>query len=140
MRRPLIPALVGLAVLTGCREREQPAPPAGSTPQRAHVLVFVPKVPGSVVVDTTGTADAERITLVVPVGGDSVARFYRVELAKTKWQIPGDRTAGAITDLYAAKPDAGLSLWIHIEYQDPRSARYTMITHYSRPAPAAAAH
>ena len=95
---------------------------------RASVLIFTPKVPGSVVIDTTGTEDAERLTMIVPVSGDSVARYFRTVLGGWGWELMNDRSAGDAIDLYARKgPTGNSTLWIHIERQDTLSARYTMI-------------
>jgi hypothetical protein len=125
-------ALTALA-LGACEKAPPPPPPR---PPRPAVLIFVPKVQRSIVVDTTGTEDAERVTLVVPVSGDSVAQFYRGRLPPLGWRIRNDRASGAVIDLYLEGGPVGSSLWVHIERQDTASARYTLIANspQSRPA------
>jgi hypothetical protein len=111
-----------IVLLAACGRDEPPRPP------RAAVLLFTPKLPGSVVVDTGGTEEAERLTLVVPVSGDSVARYYRNLLGGAGWVLTNDRSSGGLIDLYARGGPVGTStLWIHIERQDTVSARYTLI-------------
>lgn len=127
-------ALLALSFLAlGACKKEAAAPPP---PPRPAVLLFVPKLPRSLVVDTTGTPDAERATLVVPVSADSVARFYRNRLPALGWRIRNDRVALPVIDLYLEGGIVGGSLWVHIESQDTASARYTLIatTPQSRPA------
>ena len=98
-------------------------------------MATLPRVPGSIVVDTTGTEDAERLTMVVPVSGDSVGAFYRTALEARGWSIMGDRSEGDVLDLHAVK-EPGLAAWVHIERQDTASARYTVIATGPRgPAP-----
>jgi len=129
MRYALIAALISVpGVLTSCGRKAEPAPL-----RKTHVLTFVPKLRGSIVVDTTGTDQAERLTMVVPVSGDSVARYYRVTLPAIGWRIKSDRTDSTLTDIYAEGPQGGTngpSLWIHIEHQDTLSARYTLISSF----------
>jgi hypothetical protein len=111
-----------ILLLAACRDSAPPRAP------RPSALLFTPKVPGSLVVDTSGTEDAERLVMVVPTSADSVARYLRATIGRAGWRLQNDRTDGPITDLYASDgPFATGSLWIHIEAQDSLSARYTMI-------------
>jgi len=112
------------ALLVACgREPRQPPP------YRPSVILFVPKVQGSLVIDTTGSVDAERLTMVVPVSSDSVAAFYHASLEPLGWRILSDRAdrSTGIRDLYASRGPAGATLWVHIEHQDSTSSRYTLI-------------
>ena len=127
MRYVLIAALLAApGALASCGRKGEP-----THQRKTHVLTFVPKLRGSIVVDTTGTDQAERLTMVVPVSGDSVARYYRVTLPANGWRIKSDHTDSTLTDIYAEGPQGGItgpSLWIHIEHQDTLSARYTLIS------------
>jgi hypothetical protein len=130
MRHVLIAAFFSVpGVLVSCGRKETPAPPRVHT----HVLAYVPKLRGSIVVDTSGTDEAERLTMVIPVSGDSVARFYRSVLPPIGWRIRSDVDDSALTDIYAEGPQGGRdgpTLWIHIEHQDTLSARYTLIASF----------
>ncbi len=124
MRTTRLAALAALLLpaLSACKDA------APEKPQRPAVLIFTPKVPGSMLIDTTGTDEAEHLTLVVPVSGDSVAAYFRAVLGNWGWELVSDRDAGNAIDLYARRGPTGRStLWIHIERQDTLSARYAMI-------------
>jgi len=100
---------------------------------RASLLLVTPKPPGSMVIDTSGTAEAERLTLVAPMSGDAVADFYRWILPRSGWLLKSDRSAEGVIDLYAdGGPLKTSSIWIHIERQDSLSARYTLIANTPR--------
>ncbi len=125
-----------IVLLAACGRDEPPA-----RARRPSALLFTPKIQGSLVVDTSGTEDTERLVMVAPVAGDSVAKFYRNSLARTNWQLSNDRSDGGVIDLQATGGPFGSStLWIHIERQDSLSARYTLIaTTPPMPAPDTAA-
>ena len=125
-------------VLISCGRKEAQAPARA----RTHVLTFVPKLHGSIVVDTSGTEETERLTMVIPVSGDSVARFYRAVLPPIGWRIRSDVHDSTLTDMYAEGPQGGRNgptLWVHIEHQDTLSARYTLFATFPAALKGAAA-
>jgi hypothetical protein len=76
------------------------------------VLAGVPVIEGSQIVDTSGTSEAARVTLLVPLPSDSVAAFYRRRLVTAGWRIVGDVADAGGVDLYAER--SGPPLWVHI--------------------------
>jgi len=135
MRQMHFGALLALPImlLAACG-KEAPEPP-----KRVDVLIVTPKVPNSILVDTTGTEDTERAIFVIPVSGDSVARYYRAILGNWGWELENDRSSGDLIDLVARKgPRGNSTLWIHIERQDTLSARYTLIASTPTTPPTAA--
>jgi hypothetical protein len=113
---------LSLVALAACDKEPPPKP------RKAAVLMFTAKVPGSFVIDTSGTEEAEHLTMVAPVSGDSVANFYRTWLPRNHWILTNDRSAGEVIDLQARGGPVGSStMWVHVERQDTLSARYTLI-------------
>ena len=108
MKTPLMLVLCA-TLAAGCTgEREESATPVRTPP----VLAGVPVFPGSEVVDTAGTAEAARATVLIPASPDSVAAFYRRELASQGWRIVGDVPQGGGTDIHAER--SGPPLWVQI--------------------------
>jgi hypothetical protein len=129
----MLVCLAGAAFVAGCREEE-----AAARRFRPVVIALVPRIDRSLAVDTTGTEDTERLTMVAPVSGDSVRAFYRSQLPQRGWRIQSDRSAGNLVDMYARTTGTGgaaVSLWIHIERQDSLSSRYTLIANVRGIAP-----
>ena len=108
VKTPLMLALCA-ALAAGCTGGgEESAPPARTPP----VLAGVPVYQGSEVVDTSGTAEAARATVLIPAVPDSVAAFYRRELVAGGWRIVGDAPQGGGTDIHAVRD--GPPLWVQI--------------------------
>lgn len=125
MRKPplAIFALVSITALAACRkEPKSHAPPARPRP---HVLAVVPRIPGSAITDTTGSEDAERLSLTVQYPYDSVLRFYRVMLPATGWHLTSDVADTAQASLLAVKDS--FSVWVHINRLGRLAADYTLI-------------
>jgi hypothetical protein len=96
------------------------------------VLAGVPIIDGSQVVDTSGTSEAARATLLVPMPPDSVAAFYRRRLAAEGWRIVGDVADAGGVDLYAERN--GPPLWVHIRPgQQPNTTLCALIGAIERP-------
>jgi hypothetical protein len=70
----------------------------------------------------------------VQVGLDSVARFYRAELARLGWQILSDAADGGQVNLYAT--ERGRALWVHIRAVGPLASEFTLIAGAAGPAAA----
>jgi hypothetical protein len=114
-----------LASLGACSKEEEVV--ARLRRPRPTILQFLPPVDRSLVVDTSGTEDAEQITFVVSLSADSVARYYRALLPAANWRIVSDRASGPFIDIYAEGGMRPASLWVHIERQDTASTRYILI-------------
>jgi hypothetical protein len=90
------------------------------------VLAGVPVIEGSRIVDTAGTREAARVTLLVPMPPDSVAAFYRRRLAAEGWRIVGDVADSGGVDLYAER--SGPPLWVHVRPgPQPNTTLYALI-------------
>jgi len=90
------------------------------------VLAGVPIIEGSQVVDTAGTREAARVTLLILLPSDSVAAFYRSRLAAEGWRIVGDVADSGGVDLYAER--SGPPLWVHIRPGPrPNTTLYALI-------------
>ncbi len=113
---------LGACLLVACAkkggdENAAPTPP---------VLAGVPLVPGSQIVENSGTSDAARLVVVVSLPTDSVAAFYRRELAKAGWRLVSDVPDSSGTDLLAQRD--GPPLWVQIRPGPSREVtRYTVI-------------
>ena len=139
MRTPVVALfLAALAVpLPGCKSEGQP--PGSAAPPRPQFLADIPRLDRSILTDTTGAEDAERFTYVVQVPLDSVARFYRAQLAQLGWRIVGDMGDSAQVSLYATK--GGPALWVQVRALGNLATEYTLIAgagggEVGRPAPA----
>jgi len=98
------------------------------------VLIGVPIIEGSQVVDTSGTREAARVTLLIPMPSDSVAAFYRRRLVAEGWRIVGDVADAGGVDLYAER--SGPPLWVHIRPGPrPNTALYALIGATGGPTP-----
>ena len=90
------------------------------------VLAGVPVIEGSQIVDTSGTQEAARVTLLVPMPSDSVAAFYRRWLAAEGWRIVSDVVDAGGVNLYAER--SGPPLWVHIRPgPQPNTTLYALI-------------
>lgn len=139
MRTPLVALLLAasVAVLPGCKGERRP--PGSAAPPRPQFLADIPRLDRSILTDTTGAEDAERFTYVVRVPLDSVARFYRAQLAQLGWRIVGDMGDSAQVSLYATK--GGPALWVQVRALGNLATEYTLIAaagggEVGRPAPA----
>lgn len=139
MRTPLVALLLAasVAALPGCKSEGQP--PGSAALPRPQFLADIPRLDRSILTDTTGAEDAERFTYVVQVPLDSVARFYRAQLAQLGWRIVGDMGDSAQVSLYATK--GGLALWVQVRALGNLATEYTLIAgagggEVGRPAPA----
>jgi len=131
-----IPAVaLGVLALVACAKKDGDEKVARTPP----VLAGVPIVPGSQVVDSSGTSDAARLVVLVGQPVDSVSAFYRRELAKAGWRLVSDVPDSAGTDLLAQRD--GPPLWVQIRPgPSPQTTRYTIIGAVGKaPAPAGAA-
>jgi len=86
---------------------------------RPNYLLDVPYIAQSILEDTTGTPEAQHMVLLSPKLMDSVATFYRRELASGGWQLIGDVGDTTHVTLYLER--GGRPLWIQIEAQGPDS-------------------
>jgi len=137
MRTSLVALLLAaaVAVLPGCEKEGQP--PGTAMPPRPQFLADLPRLDRSILTDTTGAEDAERFTFVAQVPLDSVARFYRAQLAQLGWRIVGDVGDSAQVSLYAI--NGGLALWVRVRALGKLATEYTLIAgagEVGRPAPA----
>ncbi|MBI1722929.1 MAG: hypothetical protein HYR48_03350 [Gemmatimonadetes bacterium] len=120
-------SLAAVALLAGavaCAEKQSDAdtPPP---PPRARVLADVPSVNGSIVTDTSGSEDAERLSMMVQVSLDSIVRFYRQRLPELGWRIQNAGGDTVQATLVAAKDSA--TLWVRVQRLGMGSAEYTLI-------------
>lgn len=123
MRLGMLAALIALTALAGCKkaEKSRAAPP---TP-RPHVLAGVPRLDGSAITDTTGSEDAERLSLVVQATYDSVLQFYRRQLPEAGWRVTSDVADTAEASLLASRDS--VSLWVQVHRMGRLAAAYTLI-------------
>jgi hypothetical protein len=121
-------AALALAACTGGDNAGQDESAVKTPP----VLVGVPFIEGSEVVDTSGTREAARVTFLIPMPSDSVAAFYRRRLAAEGWRIVGDVADAGGVDLYAERN--GPPLWVHIRPgQQPNTTLCALIGAIERP-------
>ena len=123
MRPGKLAALLFLPAFAGCKKAEKPR--AAPATQRPHVLAGVPRLPGSAITDTTGSEDAERLTLVVQATYDSVLRFYRQQLPEAGWHVTSDVADTASASLLASRDS--ISLWVQVHRVGQLAAEYTLI-------------
>lgn len=123
-------AAVALVACVGDqRETEADAPvPAGP---RADVFAELRALPGSRVLDTTGTADAQRYELLTPESLDSVHAFYRGVLSRDGWRIVSDVVEGAGLTMHARRDT--LLAWLMAARESNGFTRYTLIGAVARP-------
>jgi len=115
-------AAFALAACSGGENAAQDEPAVRTPP----VLAGVPIIEGSRIVDTSGTREAARITLLIPMPSDSVAAFYRRRLLAGGWRIVGDVADADGVDLYAER--SGPPLWVHIRPgPQPNTTLYALI-------------
>jgi hypothetical protein len=98
--------------------------------RRPLLLAGVPYLAQSVITDTTGSAEAQRLTMEVPQSFDSVLVFYRAKLPLNGWRDlreSGD-SAGR---LIMARNDS-VSLWLTVRWLESRRTEYTMIAGLTR--------
>jgi hypothetical protein len=121
----MLPRALGLTLLVlamAACERQQT--PAKATPPRPHFLADVPIMPTSIVTDTTGAVDAEHRGLAVQRPMDSVAAYYRRELAARGWRLLSDVSDTARVTLFLQRPDR--SLWVQIHRLGPLACEYAL--------------
>jgi hypothetical protein len=109
MRKTIFGFAVFAAAAAGCARPDSAATRAAVRP---HYLADVPVIPGSVVLDTTGTPDADHAVLRTLAPMDSVVAFYRRALPAHGWHIVADMADAAHASLYATRDDK--PLWIQI--------------------------
>ena len=101
-------ALLLLPALFACHKDEAvPAAP------RSAYLAGVPYMTFARLVDTSGTAVADRKTFQTLITIDSARAFYRDTLPKTGWSIMSERGDSLTLDMYSIKDS--LLLWVHAE-------------------------
>jgi len=131
MRHANLAALaLALLALGACGRDRVPATPPPPPPARAQVVRDVPKVARSVLVDTTGAADAEQVRYSVSAPFDSVTAFYRTTLPAQGWMIMGDQSDSAQLDLYAQRGDT--ALWVHVGKVSATATEYRLIGSVSK--------
>ena len=123
MKTPIVLlAALALAACSGGENAGQDEAAVRTPP----VLAGVPVIEGSQIVDTSGTREAARVTLLIPMPSDSVAAFYRRRLAAEGWRIVGDVADSGGVDLYAER--SGPPLWVHIRPgPQPNTTLYALI-------------
>jgi hypothetical protein len=112
-------AIATLVLLAACTAKKEQV---AATP---NVLRGVPIVNGSQLLDTSGTAEAERAVLFVQLTPDSVAGIYRRFFQANGWRIVGDVTDQDKIDLYVERQ--GPPLWIQFRPAGKGFTRYTLI-------------
>jgi hypothetical protein len=117
--------IAALALLAACAAKDEKAV---ETP---NVLIGVPVVEGSQLIDKSGTAEAVRMAFFVQLAPDSVAASYRRYLVAAGWRIVGDVSDKGGTDLYLER--LGPPLWIQIRPAERGFTRYTLIGAIGRP-------
>ena len=126
---PFVAAALAVLALApaACKGREAAPPPPPPAAPRPRIIKDVPIAGVVEFGDTTGTPDAERLTMRVNLPGDSVIAFYRAQLPPLGWDVVGDHAdvqTGTL-DLYAKK--GAQNLWVHVERKSPTSAEYTLL-------------
>ena len=126
---PFVAAALAVLALApaACKGREAAPPPPPPAAPRPRIIKDVPIAGVVEFGDTTGTPDAERLTMRVNMPADSVVGFYRDTLPRIGWVMAGDHADAATgtRDLYAKK--GAQNLWIHVERKTPTSAEYTLL-------------
>jgi len=108
-------ALLALVAASSCAKAEKKAVAA----LRPNWLSGVPYIAQSVLLDTTGTPDAQHVVVMSPQPIDSVAAFYRGRLPAKGWRIVSDVHDTIHVSLYLER--SGLPMWIQIDAQGPES-------------------
>jgi len=121
--------LAALLALTACTEARRGAETAADTttvaPPRPEVLRFVPKPGLAVLMDTSGSLDAEQEVYRAAISADSVARWFRQRLPTDGWQVIGDVNDRGILNLHAVKDRS--RLWVRIRPLLETTSEYIMI-------------
>ena len=127
VKTPIILCAALVCALSACTGGGEQAGEAGGNVPTPPVLVGVPVLQGSQLVDTVATGEAARAVLLVAVSPDSVTAFYRRLLPAEGWRIVGDvRSDSGGVDLYAERD--GPPLWIQVRRGGtPDSTRYVLI-------------
>ncbi len=134
MRSPIF-AVLSLAALAACTRADTasraPAPP------RPAYLAGVPRIPASLLSDTTGTATVQHQVLVLQAPYDSVLAFYRRELPARGWAVMSDVADTALASLYLQRDS--VALWVQIHRMGPRATEYALTAGPAGTQPSAAA-
>lgn len=125
-RAVLISALLAAAACSSAEPGAQPFDNTTATPPtpRARVLATVPELDRSLLIDTTGSDDAEQKTWRVLLPLDSVRMFYRRMLPNFGWRIVNDESDSTVVNLYMEKDS--MVLWIRA-VPSGSSTNYTLI-------------
>jgi hypothetical protein len=123
------------AALAACSDEPEPR---RQLPPRAAVLQGAPRYPDALLLDTTGTEEAELRVWQAAAPFDTVAAFFRRELPRAQWQVLNDRGDSTVLDLYARRDS--FSLWVHVEPRTDQNALIRMVgarsaTKADRPVP-----
>jgi hypothetical protein len=127
--RPLVIA-TALAGVLGCGEAgwESAERPAA----RPSYLAGVPWPPGAVVTDTTGAEDAARLSFLVQLPLEQVARFYRDTLPQLGWQLRSDVGDATQVSLYLTRGRS--ALWVQARRLGNLATAFTLIGAGGEPA------
>jgi len=115
MRARTLSLLAVAVAAAACARGPKKAPVA----QRPNWMFDVPYLAQSVLLDTTGTPDAQHIVINSPAPIDSVTSYYRHRLPPMGWVVLGDTHDSAQATLYLER--SGMPMWIQIQAQGPRS-------------------
>lgn len=124
MRSTVIPALLLALCAAACEGGTPDQDQAPSPRGRARVIHDIPVRPGAIIVDTTGTVEAERATYRTPEAFDTVTNYYKQLLPRLGYQILNQRGDSAILDLYSRKERR--DLWMHFERR-PIGTEWTVL-------------
>jgi len=109
MRRPVFPLLLAAGLVAGC-DRTAPVSRHTIAQSLRGVLVY----PRSSVVDLSSGDSAGQMTLASPDAPDTIATWFRINLAQNRWTLESDARQPDGTILIFAKRGEQ-PLWISIQ-------------------------
>jgi len=118
--------LLGTLTVGACGGDSPPPDQVAANRAATKALRGAPMIPGAQLVSTDIGSDAIQTVVTVPLGPDSVADWYRKQLAGGKWDIVGDATmADGSISLHASRN--GPPLWILIKATGVASSQVTLV-------------
>lgn len=125
-------AVTLLVTAAACRVERRPDAPPPPNPSRPDILSQFWLIPGSHVLDTTGSPEAQRKQLRVAMPIDTVRVVFRERMRADGWTLVSDVGDANQVAMHARK-DSSL-VWLTMDRDGPMTTLYTVIAARVQPA------